>query len=113
MLSEDYYTNSAEDIPIWIGHENIDFKTSAEVLEWVSNDKINFILSDMVYDAMIYCLSENVKEIIVATIWVKNETHIDIIIRKPNFQKILSDYIDRLIKAEKYERLAVIKKEIQ
>ena len=67
----------------------------------------------MVYDAMIYCLSEKVNEIIVATIWVKNETNIDVVIRKPNFQKIFSSYTERLMKAEQYEKLAVIKKQIE
>jgi len=111
MSREDYSTTN--DIPLWVNHENIDFRSSAEMLEWVSNDKVNFILSDMVYDAMIYCLSEKVNEIIVATIWVKNETNIDVVIRKPNFQKIFSSYTERLMKAEQYEKLAVIKKQIE
>ena len=111
MSREDYSTTN--DIPLWVNHENIDFRSSTEMLEWVSNDKVNFILSDMVYDAMIYCLSEKVNEIIVATIWVKNETNIDVVIRKPNFQKIFSSYTERLMKAEQYEKLAVIKKQIE
>lgn len=113
MSKEDYYTNNTSNIPLWIEHENIDFVTSADMLEWVSNDKVNFILSDMVYNAMIYCLSEQINEIIVATIWVKNETHIDVVIRKPNFQKILSAYTERLLKSEQYEKLAAIKQQIQ
>lgn len=113
MLKSDYSTNNSSDIPLWVNHENIDFNTSAEMLSWVSNDKLNFILSDMVYNAMMYCLNEGLEEIIVATIWVKNETSVDVVIRKPNFQKILSSYTERLLSAEKYEKLAEIKKQIQ
>lgn len=113
MLNEDYSTNNNSDIPLWIKHENIDFNTSAEMLEWVSNDKVNFILSDMVYDAMMYCLTEGHERLIVATIWVKNETTVDVVISKQNFQKILSAYTERLLKAEKYERLSEIKKDVE
>lgn len=113
MSKKDYSTNNSHDVPLWVNHENIDFNTSADMLSWVSNDKLNFMLSDMVYDAMMYCLDEGLEEIIVATIWVKNETSVDVVIRKPNFQKILSSYTERLLVAEKYEQLSVIKKQIQ
>jgi len=113
MSKSDYSISNSSTIPLWVNHENIDFNTSAEMLSWVSDDKLNFILSDMVYDAMIYCLNEEMEEIIVATIWVKNETSVDVVIRKPNFQKILSAYTERLLTAEKYEKLAVIKQQIQ
>lgn len=113
MSKSDYSTIDQPNIPLWVKHENIDFNTSEEMLAWVSNDKLNFILSDMVYDGMIYCLEEKMDEIIVATIWVKNETSVDVVIRKPNFQKILSAYTERLLNAEKYEKLAEIKTQIQ
>jgi len=89
------------------------FNSSVEMLEWVQNDRKNFILSDKVYDAMIDCLTNDMEQIIVATLSVKDESEIDVLIRKPNFQKILSAYTERLLTAEKYEKLAVIKQQIQ
>lgn len=113
MLNEDYSINSNSDIPLWVNHENIDFNTSAEMLAWVSDDKVNFSLSDMVYSAMLHCLSEGHDKLVVATIWVQNETTVDVVIRKQNFQKILSAYTERLLKAEKYEKLAEIKSTVE
>jgi hypothetical protein len=113
MSKKDYSTIERQDIPIWENHEFIDFKTSAEMLEWVSNDKVNFNLSDKVYSAMIHCLDNQTNEIIVATITVENGSVIDVIIRKQNFQKIFSSYTERLLITENYEKLAVIKKQVQ
>lgn len=113
MLSEDYSTNNEKDIPLWINHKNIEFNSVSSLMEWVSDDKINFTLSDKVYDAMVDCLENNIEGIIVATLVVKNQSTIDVLIRKPNFQKILSAYTERLLNAEKYEKLAEIKKQIQ
>lgn len=112
MLNEDYSTTD-DDIPLWIHHENIEFKTTHEMMSWVSDDKTNFSLSDKVYDAMLDCLKNNIDRIIVATIVVENQTLVDVSIRKQNFQKIFSSYVDKLMKAERYEKLAKIKKEIQ
>ena len=75
--------------------------------------KVNFKLSDKVYEAMIDCLERGINETIVATISVFEQTKIDVVIRKPNFQKILSSYVDRLLEAENYEKLALIKSQIQ
>lgn len=112
MLNEDYSTID-DDIPLWINHENIEFKTTHEMMTWISDDKINFSLSDKVYDAMMDCLENNIERIIVATIIVENQTLVNISIRKQNFQKIFSSYVDRLMKVERYEKLAEIKKEIK
>lgn len=113
MLKEDSSTIDTNNIPRWENHENIEFTSSAQMLEWVSNDKVNFSLSNRVYDAMLHCLKNNVEGIIVATISVSNESSIDIVIRKPNFQKILSSFTKRLLDAEMYERLAEIKKTVE
>jgi hypothetical protein len=82
------------------------------MLSWVSNDKINFSLSDKVYDAMVDCLKERIDAIIVATIVVNHETHIDVMIRRDNFQKILSSYVERLLTTERYEKLALVKSQV-
>jgi len=113
MSKEDYYTTNKESIPLWEKYEVMEFKSSAEMLTWVRDDQINFTLSDKVYDAMIDCLEQNVEEIIVTSIHVQNNSEIDIFIRKPNFQKILSGYTERLLKSEKYEKLAEIKQQIK
>lgn len=112
MLNEDYSTTD-DDIPLWIYHENIEFKTTHEMMSWVADDKTNFSLSDKVYDAMIDCLENNIERIIVATITVENQTLVDVSIRRQNFQKILSSYVEKLMKAERYEKLAEIKKQIK
>ena len=79
-----------DEIPLWENHENIEFKTTTDMLSWVMDDKVNFKLSDKVFDAMIDCLENDVDGIIVATIVVKEQSRIDVLIRKPNFQKIFS-----------------------
>lgn len=113
MSKKDSSITKVQDIPTWIKHQNIDFKSNAEMLSWVSNDKVNFTLSDKVYDAMIYCLENNIPVITLATIRVQDGSQIDVIIRKDNFQKIFSSYVERLLIAEKYERLAEIKQQVE
>lgn len=113
MLKEDSSITDTTGIPHWENHENLSFKSSAEMLEWVSNDKINFSLSNRVYEAMVHCLENDVEGVIVATINVLDESSIDVVIRKPNFQKILSSFVKRLLEAEMYERLAEIKKTVE
>lgn len=113
MSKNDYSNIEHNDVPLWKHHEYIGFKTSAQMLEWVSNDKVNFKLSDKVYDAMLDCLQNKIEETIVATITVENGTSVDIVIRKPNFQKILSSYTERLLKVENYEKLSSIKNEME
>jgi hypothetical protein len=112
MSRKDYSTTEPGNIPLWINHENITFQSNAEMLSWVSNDKINFSLSDKVYDAMVDCLKESIDAIIVATIVVNHETHIDVMIRRDNFQKILSSYVERLLTTERYEKLALVKSQV-
>lgn len=111
MSKKDY--SNTDDIPLWIKHENIEFETTHDMMSWVVDDKVNFSLSDKVYDAMVDCLENNVEETIVATIVVNKETRIDVLIRKPNFQKILSSYTEKLINVERYEKLAEIKQQIE
>lgn len=113
MSKKDYSITDEEQIPFWDKHEDIFFQSAAEMLEWASNDKINFSLSNKVYDAMIDCLENNINKIIVATIIIEDGTQISVVIRRDNFQKILSAYIDRLLHVENYEKLALIKKQIQ
>lgn len=112
MSREDYYINDKE-IPLWINHENIEFKTTHEMMTWVQDDKVNFSLSDKVYDAMVDCLRNGIDGIIVATITVVGQSQIDVLIRRPNFQKILSSYTKKLLDAERYEKLAEIKQQVQ
>ena len=111
MSKEDYST--IDEIPLWINHANIEFKTTQDMMVWVMDDKVNFTLSDKVYAAMLDCLENDIEGIIVATIVVKEHSRIDVLIRRPNFQKILSSYIEKLMTAERYEKLAEIKKQIQ
>ena len=113
MSKKDYYNTDIQDIPLWINHEYLTFRSSAEMLEWAADDKVNFNLSDKVYDAMVDCLENKIISLIVATIRIDDGTQIDVLIRTENFQKILSAYIKRLIDAERYEKLAVIKEQIQ
>ena len=113
MSKKDSYTTNTDGIPFWDRYEVMSFNSSTEMLSWVQDDKENFILSDRVYDAMMDCLERNMEQVIVATLSVAGISEIDVLIRKPNFQKILSGYTDRLLNAEKYERLAEIKQQIQ
>ena len=111
-MSKEDYSIIDDEIPLWINHENIEFKTTTEMMSWVMDDKVNFKLSDKVFDAMIDCLENDIDGIIVATIVVKEQSRIDVLIRKPNFQKILSAYTKRLLDVENYEKLSSIKNEI-
>lgn len=113
MSKKDSYINKSDDTPVWIKHQNLDFDSNAEMLSWVSDDKLNFNLSDMVYESMIHCLENDIESIILATIRVKDGTQIDVVIRKDNFQLIFDSYVKRLLDAEKYERLSQIKQEVQ
>lgn len=113
MLKKDSYTTNNDGIPFWNGYEVMTFESSAEMLRWVRDDRVNFTLSDKVYDAMVDCLKDEIEQVIVATITVKDGSQIDVLIRKPNFQKILSGYTKRLLDGEKYEKLAKIKNQIQ
>lgn len=112
-MSKEDYSIIDDEIPLWINHENIEFKTTTEMMSWVMDDKVNFKLSDKVFDAMIDCLENDIDGIIVATIVVKEQSRIDVLIRKPNFQKIFSSYTEKLLQAERYEKLAEIKQQIQ
>lgn len=111
MLKSDY--SNSDDIPLWGKHEYIEFNSAGEMMGWVSEDKRTFNLSQKVYEAMIDCLENEIPECIVATLEIKNQTTIDVLIRRENFQKILSAYTKRLIDEEDYERLMEIQEEIQ
>lgn len=113
MLSEDFSTTNHEELPLWSNHVHFEFKTASELMNWVSTDKVNFVLSDKVYAAMVDCLEHNIDEVIVATISIESESTIDVVIRKPNFPKILSSYVKRLLENENYEKLADIKKTVE
>lgn len=114
MSKEDYYyTNDDLDVPVWIHHQNFEFKSANEMLIWASDDKTNFKLSDKVYEAMIDCLKNDIEVLLVATLKVKFTTDVGIIIRKDNFQKILLAYTKRLLENESYEKLAQIKREVE
>jgi hypothetical protein len=113
MSKKDSSITKTDDIPVWIKHQNLDFRSNAEMLSWVTDDKVNFTLSDKVYEAMVDCLENEINAIIVATIRVEGGSQIDVMIRKDNFQKIFGSYVERLLAAEKYERLAVIKQQVQ
>ena len=114
MSKEDYYyTIDDLDVPIWIHHEYLEFKSTDEMLIWASDDKSNFKLSDKVYDAMIDCLKNDIEALLVATLKVKFITDVGIVIRKNNFQKILLAYTKRLMENESYEKLAKIKREVE
>jgi hypothetical protein len=110
MLKKDYSTSN--DIPLWINHDRIEFESVAELMKWVSDDKLSFNLSRKVYRAMVDCLNNEIDSVIVATLSVLNESTIDVLIRKENFQKILSAYTKRLMEVEDYEQLAEIKNEV-
>lgn len=112
-MSKEDYSIIDDEIPLWIKHENLEFKTTQDMMTWVMDDKVNFTLSDKVYSAMIDCLENNIEGIIVATIVVKEQSRIDVLIRKPNFQKILSSYTEKLLQSERYEKLAEIKQQIE
>ena len=109
-MSKEDYSMIDDEIPLWVNHENIEFKTTTDMMSWVMDDKVNFKLSDKVFDAMIDCLENDVDGIIVATIVVKEQSRIDVLIRKPNF---FSSYTEKLLQAERYEKLAEIKQQIQ
>ena len=113
MSKKDSYITSSDGIPLWERYEVMKFKTSVEMLEWVQDDRQNFTLSDKVYNAMIDCLKNKIEQIIVTKLVVKDGSEIDVLIRKPNFQKIFSSYTEKLLQAERYEKLAEIKSQIQ
>jgi len=113
MSKKDSYTTNTDEIPLWNGYEVMSFESSIEMLNWVQDDRINFTLSDKVYGAMMDCLEHGIEQVIVAKISVKGGSEIDVLIRKPNFQKILSGYTKRLLDGEKYEKLGEIKQQIQ
>lgn len=110
MLRNDY--SKSDDIPLWGKHEYLEFNSAGEMMSWVSEDKKSFNLSQKVYEAMLDCLENEILECIVATIEIKNQTTIDVLIRRENFQKILSAYTRRLLEQENYERLMEIKAEV-
>lgn len=111
MSKNDSYINE-NDLTLWSKYEEIQFKSTSELMNWVSDDKINFTLSDKVYDAMIDCLKSKIDGVIVASLVVLDGSEISVVIRKPNFQKILSSYSERLLKNEEYEKLSKIKQEV-
>jgi len=113
MSKKDSYIPEGKNAPVWSKYEDFEFKSSVEMLEWVQNDKLNFTLSDKVYEAMLECLRENIDSMIVATLTIIGENEIDVFIRKENFQKIFSAYTKRLLDLEEYEKLAKIKFETQ
>ena len=110
MLKSDY--SNSDDIPLWGKHEYIEFNSAGEMMGWVSEDKRTFDLSQKVYEAMVDCLENEIPECIVATLEIKNQTTIDVLIRRENFQKILSAYTKRLLEIENYEKLMEIKEEV-
>lgn len=112
MSKKDSYITDEIRLHVWDGHEDIHFRSSAEMLEWVNADKTKFSLSDKVYTAMIYGLENGIDEIEVATLTVAGESQVSVIIRKPNFQKILTAYTEKLLGVEDYERLSRIKEEV-
>jgi hypothetical protein len=112
MLNEDSSIPENIELIPWSNYEEMTFNSTAEMLEWVQNDKINFELSDKVYDAMLDCLNGGIEGMIVTTIIVEGQNEIDVIIRRTNFQKILSAYVERLLKIENYEKLSKIKREV-
>ena len=109
MLKNDY--SASDDIPLWGKHEYLEFDSAGEMMSWVSEDKRTFNLSHKVYEAMMDCLQNDISECIVATLEIKNQTTIDVLIRQDNFQKILKAYVERLLREEDYERLIQIKEE--
>lgn len=111
MLKSDY--SNSDDIPLWGKHEYLEFNSAGEMMGWVSEDKKTFNLSHKVYEAMIDCLENEIPECIVATLEIKNQTTIDVLIRRENFQKILKAYVERLLREEDYERLMQIKEETE
>jgi hypothetical protein len=115
MSRKDYYTSNEQlgETPLWHFHETLKFNSGESMLEWAADDKLSFSLSDKVYLAMIDCLENDIDSMIVASILVKGQTQIDVVIRKDNFQKILSGYTNRLLQAERYEKLDEIKKKVQ
>ena len=113
MSKKDSYTTNIDGIPLWEKYEAMNFNSSAEMLVWVQDDRLSFTLSDKVYDAMIDCLKNKIEQIIVTKLVVKDGSEIDVLIRKPNFQKIFSSYTEKLLEAERYEKLAEIKQQIQ
>lgn len=113
MSKKDSYTTNSDGFPLWDNYEVMSFESSPDMLEWVQDDKQNFVLSDKVYNAMIDCLQKDIDGVIVATLTVKDGAQIDVLIRRPNFQKIFSGYIERLLNGEKYERLAEIKQQVE
>lgn len=112
MLNDDYYTNR-EDTPPWIKYKIFEFKTNVKMLEWVSSDKKNMALSDIVYEAMLYCLEQNIDSVVVATILTHENYSIDVIIKKSNFQTILTRYTSKLLDLERYEKLSEIKVQME
>ena len=115
-MSKSDYSNPNDqlsEIPLWHFHETLEFNSSESMLEWAADDKLNFSLSDKVYLAMVDCLENDIESMIVASILVQGQTQIDVLIRRDNFQKILSGYTKRLLDAERYEKLDEIKKFVQ
>lgn len=111
MLSEDYSTGKKN----WKNYEKVQFKSMAELLTWISDDKRTFHLSRKVYDAVMDCLKDGIESVIVLTLVVNGDqtSEIDVQIRKDNFQKILGSYTKKLIENEEYEILAKITPEIK
>lgn len=106
MLSEDYSISKTK----WKRYEEIHFKSSAELLTWISDDKRTFHLSNKVYEAVIDCLENDIDLMIVLTLVVDTDpkSEIDVQIRKENFQKILGSYTKKLMENEEYEILAKV-----
>ncbi len=113
MLRKDSSITNETQIPLSENHENFFFKNSEELLDWVRDDKKNFTLSDKVYNAMIECFKNDIDSVLVANLLVENVSDIGVVIRKENFQKIFSAYVNRLLEIEDYEKLSKIKRETE
>lgn len=115
MSKKDYSDEPIVSAPLSENYKIFTFSSSRELLEWAGKDNDSLELSHLVFNAIVECLENEIDSIIVATLQIDDgvPTEIDVLVRRINFQKILSAYVTKLLNNENYEKLSEVKDTIE
>lgn len=111
MSKKDYLDSVPTDVQVSSNYQVFTFNSSEELLSWSRKDNESLELSNLVFDAIVECMEDKLDVVIVATLRIEDgaPTMIDVIVRKENFNKIISSYVRKLLANENYERLLEVK----
>lgn len=111
MSKKDYLDSVPTDVQVSSNYQVFTFNSSEELLSWSRKDNESLELSNLVFDAIVECMEDKLNVVIVATLRIEDgaPTMIDVIVRKENFNKIISSYVRKLLANENYERLLEVK----